>query len=163
MLGIVHLRNNLELLLSNGLSQSLIVGFKDLAGFGQNVFWDPEQMGQGVINNVDDTEKDRELNQQGKTAAHGVIPVSFIELHHLFLLFLLIVGVFFVDLIDLWLEDRHFGRGLLLLHRKREESRFDQNGKEDQYDAIAGDHFIEEPHDPTERDAEELRHEQVPF
>ena len=71
-------------------------------------------MGQRVVDDIDNAEQEDQLDDRRQAAAHRVVAVGLIELHQLFLLFFLIIGVFFLDFLNLRLEDLHFGAGLLL-------------------------------------------------
>ena len=91
---------------------------------------------------------------------HATVPVSYthlmglIELHQLFLLFFLIFFVFFLNFLNFWLEYRHLCRCFLLFNRKWEHQRFYQNGKYNQNDSVILNHRIQQPHNPSQWNAD---------
>ena len=111
-------------------------------------------MGQGLIYYIQQTEDDRELDEQGAAAAHGVVVFLGVEGLQLLIHFGLIILVLGLDLLHFGLDDLHLYRGLLLLEAQREQQRLNDKGEQHQCQTIAAYQVVQAIHQPPEGVAE---------
>ena len=130
-------------------------GGHSLASAGQCSGADVENTLQRVIHHADNTEHDKEIQQHGHAAAHGVVAVLLLELHQLLLLLLGVVLVLLLDFIDHRCKHRHLGHGLLLFDHQRKHEQFDDHGENNHRDGEVRDHLIQHTHQRSQDHCEE--------
>ena len=109
-------------------------------------------MGQGVIDNIDQTKENGELDQGGQTTRHGVVSLSGIEVGELLIHLLGIFGVFLLDLLHLRAEHSHLDHALLLLDGKGQQDQTGQHSEHHQGQTIVLYQRIAEMQNPAKRD-----------
>ena len=67
---------------------------------GEQVVADVEDAVQGLIDDADDAEHDKEVQEHGQTARGGVVAEVLLQAEHLLLLLFRLVFVLFLDLLD---------------------------------------------------------------
>ena len=107
-----------------------------------------------LIHYIQQTEDDRELNEQGAAAAHGVVVFLGVQSLQLLIHFGLVILVLGLDLLDLGLDDLHLYGGFLLLEAQREQEQLNDEGKEHQRHAVIAYQVVQAIHQPPKGVAE---------
>ena len=116
---------------------------------------DAQNVLQRAVHHLDDAEEDQHVQDHRPAAGRHGHARLFLQLHQLFLLALLIVGPFLLDLLDHRVIGGHAGRALLLLYAEREHQDLCQQRKDDQRPAIVRDQPVDPFHDNAENGCEE--------
>ena len=118
---------------------------------GADIFGaEAQQVGEGLVHHVQQTEDDRELDEGGAAAAHGVVVFLGIKSLQLLVHFGLVIFVLGLDLLHLGLDHLHFDGGFLLLEAQREQQHLDHQREQHQRDAVIADQVIQAIHQPPE-------------
>ena len=133
-----------------------------LAGGGDHVGRDTQDVLHGAIHDLDNAEQDQQVQQHGQAAGHGVVPVFLLQLHQLFVLFFLVVLVLLLDLIDQRLVHRHLGGGFLLLDGQGQQQNADDHGENDHRDGVVGDDLIDKRHQGPQDECEKTHSRSIP-
>ena len=110
----------------------------------------PQDVLQGVINDINQAKEDGKLDEDRKATAHRVVIFLLIKLQKLLIELFLVICIFFLDLFHFWPESGHFDHGLLLFHSKRHQHQFGEDGKQDQRQAVVVYQVVAQKHDPPQ-------------
>ena len=131
-----------------GQAQGLHQGSDGLLGDAQDVL-------EGIVHGVHNAEQYEHVQDHGQTAGGGVVPILLLELHQLFILLFLVVLVLVLDLLHEGLENRQLGHGFLLVKLERHAGHPDENGKQDDGNAVVSHKGVDPFQDPAQGTAED--------
>ena len=96
-------------------------------------------------------DQDGERQEGPQAAGHGVDALFGVQVGHLLLLPLLVVGVAGLDILDLALHPVHAQHALLALHLEGQDHQLHHQGEEDQGHAVGTGQAVEDSRQPCER------------
>ena len=96
-------------------------------------------------------DQDGEGQEGPQAAGHGVDALLGVQVGHLLLLPLLVVGVAGLDILDLALHPVHAQHALLALHLEGQDHQLHHQGEEDQRHAVGTGQAVEHSRQPCER------------
>ena len=111
--------------------QRVAVGadLQDIRNRVDDIRGDMQDIRQRTIDHLNDAEEHQKVNQHRQAARRGGVTILLLQPHQLFLLTLLILGIFFLDLLDHRLIGRHPGSRFLLFDPQREHEHPQQDGE----------------------------------
>src|SRR5699024_10051683 len=129
---------------------------------GDYVDRDAEDVLHRAVDDLDDTEHHKQVEDRRQAARLRVIAVLLLDFEQLFALFFFVVLVLFLDFGHQRLIDRHLGRGFLLLDGQRQQKQADEHGVDDHRDGVVGDQLIQQRHQRSQDKCEKTHSRSIP-
>ena len=128
-----------------------------LRGLIDDVRVNVQRVSQRIDNRIINTEEDRQRNQHRQAAARHADALLLVELLRLLVELHLVVGVDFLELAHLLLHLRLRRHGLLLLDGEREDQNLDDDGEQNDRDAVIAHDLVQEPEQVAEKASEPIK------
>jgi hypothetical protein len=122
-----------------------------VVGVGDEVAAHLQDVGQRLIDNVQDAEQDKELEEHGEARSAGIDVLLLIQLHLCLLHLLGFVLVLLPQLLHLRIQALHFCRVHLLFIRDGEEDQLGKNGEQQDRKCVVVHPVIDKAHNPAKR------------
>src|SRR5262245_7156298 len=107
------------------------------------------------------SEKDRDLNHHGQTAAHWIDAVLLVKLHQLLVHPRWIVLVLVPQLLHLWVKRGHLAHGPVRSVLNRPECELDNGGKSENGQAVIVQPTVEQVHEVQQKLADDFEYSEV--
>ena len=144
----------IDLVISRGLTTGaghISQGHRQLGDLSDDLVGQGHEVAQRCADDVVQGDQDGEGQEGPQAPGHGVDTLAGIEVRDLLLLPLLVIGVFLLDLLHLAVHAAHAEHTLLALELEGKQYQLDDQGEEDQSDAIGARPGIEQAGEPRER------------
>ena len=120
------------------------------SGHLQAVFCNAHNVLQGVVDHFDNAEQDQHIQQLRQAAAGGVVAVILLQAGKLFVLALGVIAVLFLDFLHHGHKHALFCHGFLAVQGQREADHTDQQGEENDGNAVVADQAVDHSHDGSQ-------------
>ena len=144
----------IDLVISRGLTTGaghISQGHRQLGDLGDDLIRQGHEVAQRCADDVVQGDQDGEGQEGPQAPGHGVDALAGIEVRDLLLLLFFVIGVFLLDLLHLAVHAAHAEHTLLALELEGKQHQLDDQGEEDQSDAVRARPGIEQAGEPRER------------